>query len=335
LGVEPDALWEIQWLPGSGGRVRRVVVTRRALRWTVPVAVVVLGILLGIVGILPVGLHGVFARFTVDAAKEENRTLRERVADLNERADSLAVQVYGRLQRGRRLAWVVGAPEAVWGPSVAPPPLRETSPEVLGEWLQARGPQLAAVGDALAMAPANLPCPLSSLPTGVPVAPSRAVEISPFGVQTSAFTGKPESHHGCTIAAPDREPVLAAGAGRVAFAGTPREQRVNEWTRYGTTVVIDHSGGVWTVYSHLREATVRRGQSVRRGDRIGSVGQTGWTRVPALYFEVRWPFKGVSVPVDPALFCVTLPLANLDARLADPTAGLPDDYARLEHLGIR
>lgn len=335
MGVEPPPLWEIQWLPGSGAPVRRLVLTRKGLRRMGAAAALVGVLVLGILGILPLGLRGFFTRFTVDAAKEENHTLKASADVLGDRAAVLAAQVYVMLQRGRRLAWVVGAPPDAWRGGAASPPPAAAGTGPLVDWLAANAGRLDTVSGALAVPPAGLPCPLASLPTGPPVAAARAVEVSHFGVQTSPFTGKPESHHGCTLAAPEREPVLATGAGRIVFAGAARERQANEWTRLGTTVVIDHSGGVWTVYSHLKDTAVRRGQLVARGDVIGRIGQTGWTRVPALYYEVRWPVNGTSRPVDPALFCLTVPLEDLDGRLADPTAGLPDDYARLERLGIK
>jgi murein DD-endopeptidase MepM/ murein hydrolase activator NlpD len=89
---------------------------------------------------------------------------------------------------------------------------------------------------------------------------------------------------------------------------------------------------VLTVYGHLGETSLRRGQIVARGQRIGTVGRTGWTKVPALYYEVRWPLGGLSRPVDPALVTVGLRVEDLGSRLADPLAGLPDDFGLIEHL---
>jgi murein DD-endopeptidase MepM/ murein hydrolase activator NlpD len=140
------------------------------------------------------------------------------------------------------------------------------------------------------------------------------------------------AQNGTTLAAPQGEPVLAAGAGKVLFAGSARERKANEWTRFGNIVVVDHGGKVVTVYAHLRDVLVRRGQAVTRAQRLGSVGQTGWTRVPALYYEVRWPLDERSRPIDPGLVTPTVPVEDLDARLADPTAGLPGGFAILDHL---
>jgi murein DD-endopeptidase MepM/ murein hydrolase activator NlpD len=272
-----------------------IVLTRGGLRRTLVFVTLILLIALVIVAALPLGLRGILVRFTVDAAQRDNRTLRLQGERLREEERQLAAAVIRRVQAGRRMAWVLGAKPGVWLP----------------------------------------PCPVfprGAVPFASPVDPRRAVPTSLFGWRVSPFTGKVEPHYGTTLAAPPGEPVLAPGGGRVLFAGGVRERRANEWTRLGNLVVLDHGAGVVTVYAHLRDTAVRRGQSVTRGQRLGSVGQTGWTRVPALYYEVRWPLAGASTPVDPGLVTPTLPVEDLDGRLADPTAGLPAGFAPIDHL---
>ncbi|MBI4917918.1 MAG: M23 family metallopeptidase [Acidobacteria bacterium] len=335
MGLTEEPLWELQWHPGGGGRVRRAVLTRRGLRRAIAGLVAIGVLVLGMLGILPIGLRGVFARFTVDAAKKENRALKKDHEEALDSALGMAAVLRHRLLLARRLAWVTAPGEVLpAGPIAATPGTAAGEAEVLA-WLEARLPQLDALTDRLSGAPAGLPCPLASLPTAPPVDMRQAVPVAPFGQHTSPFTGKSESHHGVTLAAPRGEPVVAPGAGKVAFAGAVRERRANEWTRFGTIVVVDHGGSVFTVYGHLGEATVKKGQAVTRGTRLGKVGMTGWTRVPALYYEVRWPRLGGHTPIDPALLCLALPLDDLDARVADPRAGLPADFADLSHLGVR
>jgi len=53
--------------------------------------------------------------------------------------------------------------------------------------------------------------------------------------------------------------------------------------------VIDHGGGVFSVYYHLKEFSVAEGQEIFRGDRFGSVGATGRATGPHLHFGVRVP----------------------------------------------
>jgi murein DD-endopeptidase MepM/ murein hydrolase activator NlpD len=290
---------------------------------------------LGIVGILPIGLRGVLERFTVRALRRENRVLGAEQATLRERALVAADVLHAQLHRARRLAWVVAVPEQEWQSGVpADRPLPAALNDDLVAWLAARSGELTRFADELALPARELPCPLPALPTGAPLDMRRAVPVATYGWWTSPFTGKRDASHGVTLAASAGEAVLAPGAGRVAWAGPVRERRANEWTRFGSLVILEHGGGVWTVFGHLRDVVVRRGQRVVRGERIATVGTSGWTRVPALYYEVRWPIAGESVPADPALFNLALPLPDLAACLANPHGDLSGDWAKLEHLRL-
>ena len=335
MGVGGQPLWEVQWHSGGGGPVRRLILTRRGGRVLAAALALVLILVLAVVGILPVGLRGVLERLTVRAMRRENRVLRAEQATLRERAAAAAEVLHAQLHRARRLAWVVAVPEQGWQVGVpAERPAGDALNEDLTAWLAARADELDRFAADLAAPVRGLPCALPALPTGPPLDMRRAVPVAAYGWWTSPFTGKRDASHGVTLAAAAGEPVLAPGAGRVAWAGAVRERRANEWTRFGTLVILDHGGGVWTVFGHLRDVVVRRGQRVVRSERIATVGNTGWTRVPALYFEVRWPVAGESVPVDPALFSLALPLPELDARLVDPRGELPADWAKLEHLRL-
>jgi murein DD-endopeptidase MepM/ murein hydrolase activator NlpD len=332
LGLKDDTLWEVQWHPANGGAFRRIVMTRRGLRRVVIVLGLLVVLTLGIVGVLPLGLKGFLGRFTIAAARRENLALRDRSDLLREHAFAAAEQLYGRLQRARRFAWMVGESASAWQERCeAPPPPNARDEAVIG-WLATVGSRLDQLAAELASPSSTPPCPLANLPSAAPVDRSQVVPVALFGWRTSPFTGKRMAQHGATLAAHLGEAVVAPGAGTVLFAGSVRERRANEWTRFGNVVVIDHGGGVLTVFGHLQDVAVRRGQALARAQRIGTVGQTGWTRVPALYFEIRWPVGGVSKPIDPALVNLALPVEELDARMVAPAADLPDDFAPLPHL---
>ncbi len=332
MGLKEEGLWEIQWHPAGGGKVRRVVLTWHGLCWATAGAVLLALLVLAVVGALPVGLQGFLSSFTVEAAQRENRALRLEQDSLHERVAEMAARLRTRVQRGRKLAWVLGAPASAFDGSCPPLPPRGAGDDASLAWLADQSVRLETLGAALSTPHETLPCPLGALPFAPPVDTRREVPVSLFGWRVSPFTGKTMAQYGTLLAAPLGEPVLAPGAGKVLFAGSVRERRANEWTRFGNLVVLDHGGGVTTVFGHLRDVMVARGQTVTRGQRLGSAGQSGWTRVPAVYYEVRWPLRDGSRPVDPGLVTPALPVEDLDARLAEPTGDLPEGFAQLQHL---
>lgn len=88
--------------------------------------------------------------------------------------------------------------------------------------------------------------------------------------------------NGVDLAAPQGSPINAAAAGTVIVS------KVGGWNGgYGNYVVIDHGNGVQTLYAHMSTDTVSVGQSVARGQNIGTVGNTGQSTGYHLHFEVR------------------------------------------------
>lgn len=98
-------------------------------------------------------------------------------------------------------------------------------------------------------------------------------------------------HSGIDLQARTGAPVLAAATGTVRHAGPSPAG----YAGYGTMVLIDHGGGVSTLYAHLSRVAVRRGQAVATGERVGAVGSTGQVTAPHLHFEVRRSGN----PIDP------------------------------------
>ncbi|MEN8172996.1 MAG: M23 family metallopeptidase [Chloroflexota bacterium] len=101
-------------------------------------------------------------------------------------------------------------------------------------------------------------------------------------------------HTGVDIPAPPGTPVLAAGDGKVIWAGYGLYRGVfgDLSDPYGKVVVIQHDfgyqgQGLFTVYGHLQRIDVPRGQVLSTGDVIGLVGETGFVTGPHLHFEIR------------------------------------------------
>jgi murein DD-endopeptidase MepM/ murein hydrolase activator NlpD len=104
---------------------------------------------------------------------------------------------------------------------------------------------------------------------------------SPFGIRVHPVTGVRKMHTGIDMAAPKGTPVYAAESGVVI---------VNQWMGgYGNCIIIDHGGGLWTLYGHLLDGSsvVKKGETVKRGEKIAGVGMTGTATGYHLHFEVR------------------------------------------------
>jgi murein DD-endopeptidase MepM/ murein hydrolase activator NlpD len=108
------------------------------------------------------------------------------------------------------------------------------------------------------------------------------------GKIAKGFSSGKGGHSGINITAPKGTPVKAANNGVVS--------RTEQIPGYGKVVLIRHDKGMITVYAHLDQITVKRGDVVEAGQKIGTVGKTGNVKEPQLHFKIN---KG-KTPVDPA-----------------------------------
>ena len=97
---------------------------------------------------------------------------------------------------------------------------------------------------------------------------------------TSGFGPRREGHHdGIDLAAAEGSAVRAAAAGKVIFS--------DRLSGYGNVVIVEHGGGLTTVYAHNARNHVAKGDRVAHRQQIASLGSTGRTAGPHLHFEVR------------------------------------------------
>ena len=109
--------------------------------------------------------------------------------------------------------------------------------------------------------------------------PSSSYISSPFGYRIHPIYGYSKLHTGMDIGASSGSAIVAANAGTVISSG---------WNGgYGKCIVVDHGGGVTTLYAHCSALYVSVGQSVTRGQQIAAVGSTGNSTGPHCHFEVR------------------------------------------------
>ena len=122
------------------------------------------------------------------------------------------------------------------------------------------------------------------------IRPTGGWMTSRFGHRVSPFTGRKELHKGVDIANRKGTAILATANGIVSFAGKKGPM--------GNVVVIDHGHGMITRYAHLSEALKKQGDTVKRGDIIAQMGNSGRSTGPHLHYEVH--LNGV--PVNPATY---------------------------------
>ena len=109
--------------------------------------------------------------------------------------------------------------------------------------------------------------------------PSSRTVTSEYGYRIHPISGVKKLHTGMDIGAKSGSDIIAAAGGTVIMA--------QYYGGYGNCVIIDHGGGVSTLYAHMSSIGVKNGQTVAAGQSIGKVGSTGNSTGPHLHFEVR------------------------------------------------
>jgi murein DD-endopeptidase MepM/ murein hydrolase activator NlpD len=166
----------------------------------------------------------------------------------------------------------VKPPVRVAAPRLSPP--KPPAPQLVASNPPARGP---------AEAPAGVD-PIQETEAGPSFRwPVRGQVIASFGLKPDG-----QRNDGIDIAVPENTPIKAADDGVVIYSG-------NQLKSFGNLVLVRHGNDYVTAYAHAKEVRVKKGDTIKGGEIIGTSGQTGNAAVPEVHFEIR---KG-SAPVDP------------------------------------
>lgn len=171
-------------------------------------------------------------------------------------------------------------------------------------------PYALGIGQQLLLPQARVDEPIRTAARNEPEAPSREAKNVADLAQNVSYTPAKESHSlfdwpvkgaivatygageggrrndGVNIAAPAGTPVRAAAAGEVVYRGA-------ELDGFGNLLLVKHSDGFVTAYAHNDAMLVKKGDTVRKGQVIAKVGQSGAVTTPQLHFEIRQNLKSI------------------------------------------
>jgi murein DD-endopeptidase MepM/ murein hydrolase activator NlpD len=129
---------------------------------------------------------------------------------------------------------------------------------------------------------------LACRPSINPISPADPYWLtSSYGYRNDPFNGKRTAHHGIDLAGPVGLDIHCAGAGTVILAQMNRHG-------YGKEVVVDHGYGLTSRYAHLHDIHVKKGQKLKRGEVLGTLGSTGRSTGPHLHYEIRKDKRAVN-----------------------------------------
>jgi len=296
-------------VPDDDSPVKRYRVPRRLLVQVGAMAAFALGLL--------VAACAHYLQVARDAAenrilRDENLSLRGQLKMVRQRVDHIGTTL-DRVERfDQKLRALTLGPDSERGlaigptspppevPSVPTPPVARASSSDNPRVLSSRLDKLSVAANRQEQSLQELTeyfQDQKSLLASVPsVWPARGWVTSDFGQRLDPYTADRMMHAGMDIAAEPGKPIYAPSNGTVTFAGPEGN--------YGNVIVLDHGYGIKTRFGHLAEMLVKPGDRVKRGEQVGSVGNTGRSTGPHVHYEVRmnnapvnpWRYMKSSVP---------------------------------------
>ena len=312
---------EIQIVPSDIRRnVRYVFLDRRRVVIAIAVLTFVLGGIIGSMAAAPTVIRRVYKNNYAKSMSVERDIQRERLRENVVQMNSLERSLEDHRVRVEKLITVYGL-EHNLGQGGLSIPLRSKNDlddlqlddarhrETALRHAMARLQQQL---DLLAQYEAANAALVRHTPSILPVPSDQFVLTSPFGMRISPFTRAADFHKGLDLSAPTGTPIYAAADGIVSFAGRyPLRESVN-WWRFGNVVVINHADRFITIYGHCEGIKVRRGQEVRQGQVVATVGSTGWSTNSHLHYKVRSDLEqpGSYVAIDPRIYILNYQWSN-------------------------
>lgn len=191
----------------------------------------------------------------------------------------------GTLAPGQRLALPAGATLVAAAKPPVPPTIARPKPTPAIAAAEPRSPEVQP-----SASPAS-PSPVAATPSGKGrfLWPVKGEILSTYGVK-----GPGQRNDGVNIAATEGEPVRAAAAGQVVYAG-------NSIPGFGNLVVVKHPDGWTSLYGNLGKMTVKIRSEVEQGQTLGVAGVSGGVDRPQVHFEIRYASSPTekAKPVDP------------------------------------
>jgi murein DD-endopeptidase MepM/ murein hydrolase activator NlpD len=331
---------EIQIVPSDIRRnVRYVFLDRRRVVVAILVLSVVLAAVIGSMAAAPTVIRRVYRDNYTKSMRVERDIQRERLRENVVQMSSLERSLEDHRVRVEKLITVYGL-EHNLGQGGLSLPLRNSDLEDL-QLEDARHRETALRHaivrlqqqlDLLAQYEAANAALVRHTPSILPVPADQFVLTSPFGMRISPFTRASDFHKGLDLSAPTGTPIYAAADGIVSFAGRyPLRESVN-WWRFGNVVVVNHADRFITIYGHCDTIKVRRGQDVKQGQVIATIGNTGWSTNSHLHYEVRSDLEhpGAYVPIDPRIYILNYQWTNEANLLVRTRTG--KDYKNFDPL---
>lgn len=220
-----------------------------------------------------------FKKLDLQKYHKENEELEAILADLKNEKDSVEAVFHKLMETEESLALLVPDDDTVEVKSSL------SSDELSLALLQSYSDTLVVFLKSVAVSSGKREKVWRKLPVIAPVDESEYVISRKFGKSIDPFTGLEKKYTGVAFSALVGTEVHSTADGVVKKAYSD--------TFKGNCIEISHGNGITTVYNHLAGLSVPVGRSVKKGQRIGAVGESGWSVGPMVHYEIRKNGKAI------------------------------------------